>query len=139
MTNDEFESSGGYEAEVTEAEYSEGEEFEFRADVRVLLHNPDGSDVVAVRTYKARPKYDGLVSNESHVQEYVAYWWPDAYPAEGDRPFHDASDAWKPVADLNDDDALLKECVEHNATYDPNAELDSIASAVHERTFQRDN
>jgi hypothetical protein len=113
-------------AEVLNADYREGDEFEFRADVRVRLHNPDGSDVIAVRTYKARPKFDDLVWNEDHVHEFVAYWWPKSYPSQGDKPFTDKSDYWPPAADLNDD-ALLEECVE-SATYDAAAELDGLKS-----------
>lgn len=116
-----------HSAELIKSEYSETDEWEFRAEVRVRLHNPDGKDVVAVRTYKARPKYDDLVSNEAHVQEHTAYWWPDSYPANGDSPFTDASTDWEPSADLSDDDALLEECVEA-ATYDAGAELDSLAA-----------
>jgi len=129
-----------HEAEVVKAEYSETDEWGFRADVRVRLHNPDGSDVVAVRTYKARPKFDDLVSNEDHVHAYVAYWWPDSYPAEGDGPFHDANLDWKPAADLDDDDALLEECVEENATFDPHAQLDGLAyNAFEDRREKLEN
>lgn len=113
------------EAEVVEAEYRESDEFEFRADIRVRLHNPDGRDVIAVRTYKARPKHDELVSDEDRVQEFTAYWWPDAFPSDGDSSFADADADWEPVAELNDDEALLEECVE-NATYDAAAELDGL-------------
>ena len=126
-----------HKAEVIEAEYSETDEWGFRADVRVKLHNPSGTDVVAARTYKARPKYDGLVSNENHIHEHVAYWWPDAHPAEEDGPFDDADADWKPVADLNDDDALLEECVEENATFDPHAELDSLAFNASKRRQEK--
>jgi hypothetical protein len=111
--------------EVTKADYRESDEFEFRAGVRTRLHNPDGSDVVTVRTYKARPKFDDLVSDEDHIHEFVAYWWPDSYPSQGDSPFTDSSHDWEPGADLNDDDALLEECID-SATYDPAAELDSL-------------
>jgi curved DNA-binding protein CbpA len=114
-------------AELVKSDYSEGDEFEFRADIRVRIHNPDGLNVVAVRTYKARPRADDLVSNEDHVHEFAAYWWPNSYPRDGDRPFTDASHDWKPSSDLNDDDALFEECVEI-ATYDAAAELDSLKS-----------
>jgi hypothetical protein len=115
------------EAEITKADYSEGGEFEFVADVRVHLHNPDGKDVAVLRTYKARPKHDGLVASEDHVHEHVDYWWTDDYPANGDHPFADAGTDWPPNADLEDNDALLKECVE-SATFDPVAELDGLKS-----------
>lgn len=116
-----------YKAEVTKAEYRETDDWEFVANVRVNLHNPEGADVAVTRTYKARPRYDDLVHNEDHVHEFAAYWWPDAYPANGDSPFTDASHDWEPVADLSDDDALLEECIE-NATFDPHAELNSLKS-----------
>jgi len=112
-------------AEVVKADYREGDEFEFRADVRTEIYNPEGSDVVTIRTYTARPKFDDLVSNEDHVHEFVAYWWPNSYPSQGDSPITDQSHDWKPGADLHDDDALLEQCVE-SATYDPAAELDSL-------------
>jgi len=111
--------------ELVKADSREGDEFEFRADVRTRIHNPDGSDVVSVRTYKACPKFDDLVSNEAHVHEFVNYWWPNSYPSQGDNPFTDAGHDWRPGADLNDDDALLQECVE-SATYDPAAELEGL-------------
>lgn len=114
-----------YEAEIKKAEYSEGQEYEFVADIRVHLHNPDGEDVLVVRTYQARPKYDDLVSAENHVHEHAAYWWPDAVPANGDSSFASADHDWPPAADLDDDDALLEECIE-SATYDPVAEIDGL-------------
>jgi hypothetical protein len=113
-------------AEVVKADYSEGGEFEFRADVRVRLHNPDGNDVMVLRTYQARPKYDDLVRNEDHIHMHADYWWPNSYPSKGDSPFADQRHGWKPGADLNDDDALLEECIK-SATFDPTAELDSLA------------
>ena len=112
-------------AEVKKTEVGETSEWGFYADVRVRISNPDGKDVVSLRTYKARPMHDDLVSDEDAVQESIAYWWPDDYPSQGDSPFADGGADWQPVAGLDDDDALLDECVE-SATYDPAAELDAL-------------
>lgn len=111
--------------ELTRAEYTDGREWEFVADVRATLHNPDGEDVGVLFTYKARPKHDGLTDREDYVQEDVGYWWPDARPADGDGPFYDTFVAWPPNADLDDDDALLEECKE-TATHDAAATLDML-------------
>jgi hypothetical protein len=119
-------------AEVLKAEYREAHEFEFLANVRVRLYNPNGKDVIAFRTYQARPKYDGLLEHEDHVYVDVEYRWPEVHPSQGG-PFWDAYDHWEPSADLNDDDALLKELVEEHATLDPIAELDAIAYSASEQ------
>lgn len=113
-----------YDIEVTKAEYREENEWEFVADVRTRIHNPDGSDVVTLRSFKARPKYDDLVHKEDHVHEHTEYWWPNSYPSQGDSPFKDSGVSFE--ADLSDDDELLEECIEA-ATLDPAAELDAIA------------
>jgi len=111
--------------DVTKSEYDDSREWGFRADIRVRITNPDGDDVVAVRTYKARPKPDDLVADEDHVHEFTAYWETDAYPANGDSPFSDSNHNWEPVADINDDEAIFEECLEA-ATVDAQAELDSL-------------
>jgi len=111
--------------DVTQSDYSDSREWEFRADIRVRINNPDGDDVVAVRTYKARPKHDDLVSAENHVYEHTNSWATDAYPANGDSPFSESSHSWNPVADLKDDDALFEECLEA-ATLDAEAELEAL-------------
>jgi len=111
--------------EVTRSEYDDSREWGFRADIHVRITNPDGNDVVGVRTYKARPKFDDLVSDEDHIHEFTAYWETDAYASNGDSPFTDASVDWEPVADINDDEALFEECLKA-ATVDAQAELDAL-------------
>lgn len=111
--------------EITYQYYSPSEEWEFRADIRCVLHNPTGDDVVAVRTYKARPKYDELVHNEDSIHEHTSYWWTGADIWEGDGPFTDAQSEWEPSATITDDEALMDECL-MNATYDPMTELESL-------------
>jgi len=110
---------------VIESEYDETLEWGFRADIRVRITNPTGDDVVAVRTFKARPKYDDLTGDPDHIHEFIAYCEPDAYPANGDQPFTTASTDWKPGADIDDDEALFKMCLTA-ATMDAQAELDSL-------------
>lgn len=114
------------QAELLSKKLIDNHEWEFDARVRVRLHNPDGEDVIVLRTYQARPKFDDLTSDPEKVHEYAGYWWPDSYSSEGDGPFTDALVDWEPAADLEDDDALLAECVEENALYDPAAELDAL-------------
>lgn len=114
-----------YKAELLESEYRESDEWQFRADIRVRLHNPNGSDVIAVRTCKARPKYNDLVDNGSFAYEHTAYWWPESYPSQGDSPFATFSTSWRPASDIDDDDALMDECLD-SATHDPEAEIDSL-------------
>lgn len=109
------------EIEVTKAEYRETDEWEFRADVRTKLHNPSGSDIVVLRSYKYGPKYDDLVRKENHVHEHVEYWWPNSYPSQGDSCFFDTLTDWE-VTDFEDDDDLLNKCVEM-ATIDPPADV----------------
>lgn len=115
-----------HSAEVLKSDVSEGREWEFVAKVRVRLHNPDGDDVVVLCTYQARPKFDDLTDQENAVHETRKYWWPDSYPKEGDSAFFDSMATWDPGADLDDDEALLEECVEHNATHDPTAVFDML-------------
>lgn len=110
-------------AEVVKAECSESREWGFVADIRIRLRNPDGKDVVALRTYKTQPKHDGLVGAEQDVHEDTKYWWPDAYPANGDTPFASQSSNWRPNSE--GEDALLQECVEI-ATHDPEIELQTL-------------
>jgi uncharacterized protein YcgI (DUF1989 family) len=112
--------------DVTQSEYDDSHEWGFRADIRVRITNPDGDDVIAVRTYKARPKFDDLVADEDHVFEHTDYWETNAYPANGDRPFSDSTHDWEPVADIIDDEALFEECLEA-ATLDAQAELESLS------------
>jgi len=111
--------------DVLSVEQSDSLEWDFRADIRVRINNPDGDDVIALRTYKARPKYADLVADDKAVHEHTAYWAPDAYPANGDRPFASSSHNWRPNADLDDDEALIEEC-RSAATVDAQAELDGV-------------
>lgn len=128
-----------YGAEVTRESVDEGREWEFVADVRVLISNPDGSDVVAMHTYKARPKFDDLTSQPEAVHQTTKYWWPDSYPAQGDSAFYDSMSEWEPVADIEDDDALLEECRDENATFDPQALIDGLAyDTKHEEKLRGD-
>lgn len=114
-----------YTAEIIKAEYTEGSEFEFRANIRVKIHNPHGEDVSVYWTYLAGPKYDDLVKNEGHVQRHGEYWWPDAIPANGDNPLTDQQNDWRPNADLDDHDALLEEC-KINATLEPEVQIEFL-------------
>jgi hypothetical protein len=125
-----------YEAEVIKAEYSEGAEWEFRADVRIRLHNPEGDDVIVRRTYQARPKFDGVTGKEDQVHEYAGYWWPEAKEQEGDGVFFDHRIEWTPSADLNDDESLLEECV-YSATFDPQEEVKCLKENCSERFGER--
>jgi hypothetical protein len=111
--------------DVTKSEYDDSREWEFHADIRVRITNPDGDDVVAVRTYKARPKFDDLVADEDHVHEFTAYWETGSYPANGDSPFSDSDHDWEPSADIAADEALFEECLEA-ATLDAQVELDVL-------------
>lgn len=114
-----------YRAEIINAEYTEGEEFDFRAYIWVKLHNPHGKDVSVIRTYQADPKYDDLVKKEEYVHSYAEYWWPDAVPANGDAPFTDQRYAWRLRIDIDDHDALLEACIE-NATLDAEIEIENL-------------
>jgi hypothetical protein len=111
--------------ETHKKEYTETDEWSFYADVRVRLHNPEGSDVVLLCTYTAQPRDDSLTSKPDEVHETIQYWWPNSYPANGDSPFTDSNRVWKPATDLDDHDELLDECL-FSATYDPEATLDSL-------------
>lgn len=119
-------------ADVLDTKVAETDEWAFHASIRVRLRNPDGDDVVALKKYRARPKYDDLTSAPDKVHESTTYWWTDAYPANGDGPFWDASHEWESVADLSDGNALLDECLE-NATFDPRAELDTLVHNAPDR------
>jgi hypothetical protein len=112
-------------SEVLEADHQENEEYEFYATIRTRLHNPNGSDVITLRIYKARPKCDRLVPDEDLIYSSVSYWWVDTYPSQGDTPLKEHTPKWRPIADLDDDDALLKECIEA-ATFEPKGELESL-------------
>lgn len=114
-----------YRVEIIKAEYSEGVEFNFRADIRVKLYNPHGENVIVYRTYHAGPKYDDIVRNEEHIYSHADYWWPNAKPTNGDIPFFDQNYDWRPGIDLDDYDALLEECIK-NATIDPQLEIEIL-------------
>lgn len=124
-----------YGAEVIRAEYNEVIEWEFRAGVRIRLRNPEGDDVIAVRRYQARPKFDDLTRNEGQVHEYAGHWWPEAKEQEGDGVFFDHMIEWTP-RDLNDDEALLDECV-YSATLDPQAEIEGLEENCSQRIVNR--
>jgi len=100
------------------------------------IHNPDGEDVVSVRTYKARPKYDDLTHEPCNVHEHVMYWWPDSYPDQGDKPLTDTDVSWEPVAEVTDDKALFEECLD-SATYDPMVEVESLREALGQRDAEK--
>lgn len=109
---------------INSGQYEEAE-WEFVATTRARLHNPNGDDVIAIRTFKAGPKFDDLTDAEDAVHEHTNYWWPDAYPGQGDGPFTDSDAMWEPACDIDDHDTLFDECVE-SAVHDPTAVLDML-------------
>jgi len=111
--------------DLRKAEFNETDEWAFVADVRARLHNPDGEDVAVLHTYKYGPKHDDLVSDEQAIHQTTKYWFRSDRPADGDRPFSTQSLSWGEFDDP-DHDALLDECVEHNALHDPEATLDAL-------------
>lgn len=110
--------------EVTRKECRETDEWGFRADITVRINNPDGEDIVAVRTYKAHPKHDDLVDDDELVYESNEYWNADGQIDE-ERSITDMNASWPPVADIDDDAALMQECGE-TATEFLDAELESV-------------
>jgi len=124
--------------DLRKAEFNETDEWAFVADVRVRLHNPDGEDVSVLHTYKYGPQYDDLVSDEQAVHQTTKYWFADDRPADGDGPFWTQRLSWGKFDDPNHD-ALLDECVEHNALHDAVATLDALRDNVrdHSQANQR--
>jgi len=119
--------------ELKKAEFRETDEWEFVADVRVRLHNPAGEDVAALHTYKYGPKHDRLVNDEQAVHQTTDWWFSTDRPADGDSPVWDQILSWGSFDDP-DYDALLDECVEHNALYDPVATLDTLRHNVRDHS-----
>jgi len=123
--------------DLRKAEFNETDEWAFVADVRVRLHNPDGEDVVVLHTYKYGPKHDDLVGGEQAVHQIAEYWFADDRSADGDRPFSTQTLSWGEFDDP-DHDALLDECVEHSALYDPEATLDALRHNVRDLSQAED-
>jgi len=121
--------------ELKKAEYEESDGWEFVADVRVGLHNPEGEDVGVLHTYQFGPKHDDMVSDEQAVHQTTRWWFSGDRPADGDLPFHEQSYSWGHFEDP-DHDALLDECVNDNALHDPEVELDALQQNV--RGYGRD-
>jgi len=122
--------------ELKKAEYDESDGWGFVADVRVGLHNPDGEDVGILHTYKHGPKHDDMVSDEQAVHQTTRWWFSGDRPADGDGPFYEQSHSWGHFEDP-DHDALLEECVNDNALYDPEMELDALRQNVFGRAKRR--
>jgi len=120
--------------ELKKAEFHETDEWEFVADVRVRLHNPDGEDVAALHTYRFGPKHADLVSNERAVHQETRWWFSTDRPADGDRPFRQQTPLCWGHFDDPDYDALLDECVEHNALHDPRAVLETLRHNVRDHS-----
>lgn len=100
------------------------QEWEWTAEIRVRIEHPELRDIVAIKSYRARPKFDDITSEPGHVHEHVKYWFADDYPSQGDTPFKSASHSWD--VDYVDDDAALFGGAKAAATADPQAELEML-------------
>lgn len=85
------------------------------------LQNPNGDNIIAETSYKARPKRDDITKHEGVVHQYRRYYWADDESSQLDG----WTRTWTPVSDIDDDDELLAECVK-NATHDPETQIKGV-------------